>query len=336
VWSLAQVLAQRGAEFDIVWASRHAIAQSLAAAVHRYAPRALFVFDTVDLHFVREAREAEVTRSADLASLAALTRQKELDIVRTADVTVVVSEAEHEILMEAVPRAVVQVLSTIHEPDERRTGFVERRDIFFVGGFNHPPNVDAADWYANAVWPLVRARLPEVRTFLIGSNMPARVRALAGNGIEPLGHVPSLDPYLDGCRLSIAPLRFGAGIKGKINTAHARGVPVVATTIAVEGMHLEHGRDVLVADTAQQFADAIVRLYSDASLWISISEAALANVRRHFSPEVAAQSLEQLLALAATKRAQWSRPDVTSQQERTIPPAAFERVARNPFILGNG
>jgi GT2 family glycosyltransferase len=314
VWSLAQVLAQRGADFDVVWASRHPIAELLAAAVRRYAPRALFVFDTVDLHFVREAREAEITQSADLASCAALTRQKELDLVRTADVTVVVSEAEREILTEAVPQAVVQVLSTIHEPDERRTGFVERCDIFFVGGFNHPPNVDAVSWYASAVWPLVRARLPEVRTFLIGSNMPRRVTALAGNGIEPLGHVPNLEPYLDGCRLSIAPLRFGAGIKGKINTAHARGVPVVATTIAVEGMHLEHGRDVLVADTAQQFADAIVRLYSDASLWISISDAALVNVQRHFSPEVAARSLERLLALAATKQSPLSRLGMASQQ----------------------
>jgi hypothetical protein len=117
--------------------------------------------------------------------------------------------------------------------------------------------------------------------------------------------------------------------------------------MAVEGMHLEHGRDVLVADTGQQFADAIVRLYSDESLWISISDAALMNVQRHFSPDVAARSLERLLALAATgKRNDRTRCNfatrkncfrIMSEVRKALatPPATFERVARNQFIRGS-
>src|SRR5205823_7514884 len=121
-------------------------------------------------------------------------------------------------------------------------------------------------WYVSEIWPIVRARLPDVSMFLIGSRMPEVITALAGDGVEPLGHVRDLEHYLDRCRVSVAPLRFGAGVKGKIGTAQARGVPVVATTLAIEGMHLEDGRDVLLADSAASFADAIVRLYCDAVL----------------------------------------------------------------------
>lgn len=305
-WSVPQVIAQRGAGLDIVFASRYAVASSCIAAARRYAPDALFVFDTVDLHFVRELREAELTGKAETFAQASLTRQKELDVVRNADITVVVSEAERATLAEAVPESRTLVLSIIHDVDGRMTEFKARRDIFFIGGFGHPPNVDAAVWYATSIWPLVRARLPDVTTYLIGSNMPERVRDLAGDGIEPLGHVPDLVPYLDGCRLSVAPLRFGAGVKGKISTAQARGTPVVATTLAAEGMFLENGRDVLVADDPVEFADAIVRLYSDAALWTAISDAGMDNVTRHFSRDVAVQALDELLELVDSRLARQS------------------------------
>jgi GT2 family glycosyltransferase len=302
VWSVPQILSQRGDRIDLVWISRYLVAASLVDAVRRYAPEALFVFDTVDLHYLRESREAQLKGGRELAARAALTQQKELDVVRSADVTLVVSDVEREILAKAVPDARVLVLSTIHDVRPRVAGFAERRDIFFVGSFNHPPNADAVIWYAHEVWPLVRARLPGVRMFVIGSGMPPQVAALAGDGIETLGHVPDLEPYLGRCRLSVAPLRFGAGVKGKINAAQARAIPVVATNVAVEGMRLEHGRDVLVADSAEAFADAIVKLYSDEALWTAMSDAGMLNVARHFSPEAAAHSLEQLLALAHARR----------------------------------
>ena len=306
VWSVAQILAQRGADLDFIIVSRHHVAASCIAAARRYAPQALFALDTVDLHFVREHREAEITGDAQVALQAAVTQRQELEAVRSADVTLVVSEAERATLADVAPGAPVLVLSTVHEVRGRMADFSSRRDIFFVGGFNHPPNVDAVVWYASEVWPLVRERLPGVKTFLIGSNMPKRVEALAVDGIEAVGHVPDLVPYLDGCRLSVAPLRFGAGVKGKIVTAHASGVPVVATTLAVEGMFLEDGRDVLVADSAADFADAIVRLYSNALLWTAISDAAMANVARHFSPDAAASVLQEMLAMAESKRARRS------------------------------
>jgi glycosyltransferase involved in cell wall biosynthesis len=93
----------------------------------------------------------------------------------------------------------------------------------------------------------------------------------------------------------VAPLRYGAGVKGKVNLSMSHGQPVVATPVAVEGMYAEHGRDVLVAESAKSFADEIVRLYSDKTLWLSLSDAAIQNVQAHFSLEAARTSLENLL-----------------------------------------
>ena len=125
--------------------------------------------------------------------------------------------------------------------------------------------------------------------------MPAEVQALSSiDGVRIHGHVPDLPPWLDGCRISVAPLRYGAGVKGKVNQAMAHGLPVVATTPAVEGMHLVDGVDVLVADDANAFADAALRLHGDEALWNRIAANGRANVARHFSMDAAREVVREL------------------------------------------
>ena len=129
-----------------------------------------------------------------------------------------------------------------------------------------------------------------------GGDAPAGVAALGErDGIRFHGHVPDLGPLLASARISVAPLRYGAGVKGKVNQALAHGLPVVATTCAVEGMHLVNGQDVLVADDAEAFADAVLQLHDDAALWSTLSEGGLENTRRHFSPDVVRAPLRRLL-----------------------------------------
>jgi GT2 family glycosyltransferase len=311
-WTIGEVVAERGAQVDMIFVSHHYVASAIQACARRYAPRALFVFDTVDLHYLREEREALAKGDGDAMRKAAITREQELGIVRTADVTLVVSAAERAVLEREVPDCAIAVVSNIHTVSTFTAPFESRRDLFFVGSYGHPPNVDAVHWFAREIWPLVRRQLPDVKVFLIGSEMPGTVNALAGDGIEPLGHVPDLTPHLEGCRVSIAPLRYGAGVKGKVNLAQSWGVPVVATTIAAEGMQLEDGRDVLLADTPEDFANAIVRLYTDAVLWCAVAEGGRANVARHFSPEVAAGVLDDLVRLAVRKQDQQGVPAATA------------------------
>ncbi len=288
-------LKQHGARFDVVLLSRHYVAAECLPLLQRHAPRARIVFDTVDLHYLREARAAGIAGDGVGSQAAQRTRERELALVRQADTTLVVSPYERDLLAQAAPGARVEVLSNLHELADGGLPFAQRRDLVFVGGFRHPPNVDAVLWFAREVFPLVRARLPEVRFHCIGAEPPGEILALGRtDGIRVHGHVPDLDPYMDGARVAVAPLRFGAGVKGKVNLSMAHGQPVVATSCAVEGMHLTHGVDTLVADDPAAFADAVVTLYGDEALWNTLSAHGRENIRRHFSLDAARTVVERV------------------------------------------
>jgi len=298
VRSIAELLVTRGREFDVIMLSRHYIAARHIDTVRKAAPDALVVFDTVDLHFLREERLAEI-EGGRLAALSARSkRDEEIALIAKADVTLVVSDVEQAVLKELAPASRVMLLSTIHEPVAQVAPWERRRGIVFVGGFEHPPNVDAMRWYAQTIVPHLRRLLPGVPTYVIGSRVPASIEALANDAIDVLGYVADIAPYLDGCRVSISPLRYGAGVKGKINTAMSHGLPVVATTASIEGMHLVDGVDVLVADAPEDFAAAIARLHEDRALWQRLSAAGCENIARHFSRDVARDALSALLALS--------------------------------------
>lgn len=293
-------LAKHGRRFDTIIVSRHYVLSPLLPLLRLHAPKAQIVFDTVDLHHMRELREAEL--SGDPAQLrnAARTRKAELSLIEQCDRTWVVSEAEKALLAQELPEARVDVVSNIHDVHGAGPAFSERSGLLFVGSYRHPPNVDAALWLANEILPRIRQRLPQVELHLVGGDAPESVSALGAlPGISFHGHVPDLGPLLDGCRIGLAPLRYGAGVKGKVNQSLAHGLPVVATRCAVEGMHLVDGQDVLVADDAEGFADAVARLYGDAGLWQQLAQGGLENTRRHFSADPVRATLRELLGLPA-------------------------------------
>jgi GT2 family glycosyltransferase/glycosyltransferase involved in cell wall biosynthesis len=300
--SITDFLDQRGGEFDIVILSRHYIAERHIDAVKTFAPDALVIFDTVDLHFLREERLAELNDSRAAKQAAAARREEELALIRKAGVTLVVSHVEQELLARLVPEARVMILSTIHEPQAGGKAFGGREGLLFVGGFRHPPNTDAILWYANEIMSLVRQHLPGVKTYVVGGDVPATIKSLAADDLVITGYVPDITAYLEGCRLSISPLRYGAGVKGKINLAMSFGLPVVATTASIEAMYLTPENDVLVGDTPESFADAVVRAYRDEALWTKLSAGGLENIRAHFSRNVAKGALSRLLALSEARQ----------------------------------
>lgn len=281
-------LASHGGDYAAVIVSRYHLAEFLFPLLRRLAPATRLILDTVDLHHLREQREAELRGDHKLARLAAGTRRRELATITAADVTWVVSPVEAGLLGTSVPDSRVAVLPNLHEPDLAPAPFDGRSGLLFVGGARHPPNVDAARWLLTEIAPRVHAQLPHCELHLVGEGLPQALASEAGSAMVRIhGHVPDLAPLLSGCRVGVAPLRFGAGVKGKVNLCMAAGMPVVATGCAVEGMHVEDGRDALVADDAAAFARAIVRLHGDAALWARLSAAGLDNVRRHFSFEAA-------------------------------------------------
>ena len=215
--------------------------------------------------------------------------------------TLVVSDVERALLAQDAPDARVEVLSNLHELAAPGLSWAQRRDVVFVGGFRHPPNVDAVLWFANDIWPRIHAARPDMVFHCIGADVPPEIGKLATRpGIRVHGHVPDLEPFMAQARVAVAPLRFGAGVKGKVNLSMAHGQPVVATSCAVEGMHLREGEDVLVADSSEDFAGAVLRAHDDPDLWEQLAARGRQNVARHFSMDAGREVVRRLLRQGST------------------------------------
>ena len=280
--------------YDLVILSRMLTADELLPAVRRTQPNAVVVFDTVDLHHRRLETESAVRKHARIARRASRVRKAELRLVDEADVTFVVSDTERACLATTNPLATVRVVSNIHRVMGSQTPYSERRHLLFVGGFGHPPNVDAVEFFCRAVFPLISARLPDLKIYIVGSHPPASVARLASENVLILGYVPDIEPLLHRCRASVAPLRFGAGVKGKVHLSMSYGLPVVMTSLAADGMFVKHGESALIADDPQSFCNEVVRLYQDELLWTRLSENGARVLEQNFSFSHAAQVLSEV------------------------------------------
>lgn len=297
IGSVEAHLQAEGATYTHALVCRAPIAALYIDHIRTHAPGARIILNTSDLHYLRDVREAEL--AGDPVQLESALRWKahELSIIRACDHCIVMSDHELRILQHELPGADIHLVPLMFvDIPGRAEGFAARRDMLFIGGFPHPPNVDAVVWFCERIWPLVRPRLPGVRVHLIGNKPSDAVHALGAiDGVNVVGYVEDLKPWFDGIRMSIAPLRYGAGIKGKLGTSLSFGVPSVATTIAVEGMGIRDSQEALVADDEQAFADAVVRLYTDGALWERISLEGLRFVTDTYSVAAGSRRVDAFL-----------------------------------------
>ncbi|NQZ96069.1 MAG: glycosyltransferase [Myxococcales bacterium] len=290
--SIEDFLEKSGASFDVCILSRPDTAKKWLEPVKLLCPRATVLYDTVDLHFLRRERELAVSgTSNEPASI----REDELRASRRADGVITVSEFDRVRLLEEVPGAPVHVVSNIHEIRPTSIPFAEREGILFIGGFRHTPNVDAVIWFVREVLPFVHQRLPDVCVHVVGGNVPREVSELANARVVIEGHVEDIEKHFAMRRLSVAPLRYGSGVKGKVNQSMAHGLPCVATPIAVEGIDAKWGSEILVAAEAEAFAEQVTSLYESELLWMDLSRNSIQSIERTFSVEVAEQNLKELL-----------------------------------------
>lgn len=295
------------AQFDLAVLSRVEIGERYVSTFKQVVPTMPVVFDTVDLHFLREQREAELRADGALARLACVTREQELAVARAADLTLTVTEADRAHLLALDPALQVAVLPNIHPVLPPGPGLTARTSLMFIGGFAHPPNRDAALYLVAEVLPEVRRELGDVELLLVGSKPPQEVLALASPSIVVTGKVPHAAPFYDRSRVVVAPLRYGAGMKGKIGEALSHGVPVVTTTIGAEGMGLLDGETVLIGDDPRAFAVAVARVWRDAALWEKLSRQGKQHVEEHFSPARVRPLVERLHRLACVAAARSPR-----------------------------
>lgn len=306
--SLQHYLEESGFTFDVAIISRKHVASRFLPFVRKYAPTCKIVFDTVDLMFLRLARQAALEDSEKLRLEAAESQAEELALVHASDLTFVVSQAEADVLAAEAPLDKLAVVPLINDFVESPHPFCDRSGILFVGGFQHPPNLDGILFFLDEVLPIIRKREPDIQVHIVGSRTPPALAARATSGVLVHGFVPDLSAILSSVRLSIAPLRFGAGIKGKISQSMACGVPVVGTTIAVDGMHLDNGINCLVADSPADFAEAVCRLHEDESLWHRIAESGQEHARSMFSSDAVKTQMVAALSKLVDFSAQVPRP----------------------------
>lgn len=314
--SLEAHLTAHGKDYAFVLLSRADLASHYIGTVRTLAPQARIIFDTVDLHFVREERTARLLGRSNLLEKARVRKAQELSVARQADCTWVVSDVEKTILAYECPGIDIREVSNIHEVSRPEAAFEDRGNVLFLGNFNHPPNTDAVLSFVGDIFPLIRMELPQAHLLIVGSHPPANIRALESPCITVTGHVPDLRPFFEKTRMTVAPLRFGAGVKGKVHMSLAHGIPVVATSIAAEGMRLAHGRDILIADTPGEFAQCVVALWRNPLLWKTLSTNGMEIIRRFFSSDVALQNIRATFSELKRPRSAQMQPEAPRLRDR--------------------
>ena len=280
--SVEEVLRASGERLDLVYLHRHGVMEKYAGLVRRWCPQARLVYCLADLHHLRGARAEAVQSGAEpdvppSDAMEAL-RAAELNAISAADATITHSGHEADLLRAALPGAAIHLVPWTVRSQPCTTPFAERAGVAFVGSYGHPPNLDTAWWLLDQVMPLVWAQDPTIRLLLAGSALPdsLRVHAESRTGpVEVLGQLPDLGALWERARVSIAPLRFGAGLKGKVLDSLAAGVPAVCSPIAAEGMDFPPSLQAQVADTPHALAQRVLQLHGDAGLNADMRDAGL-------------------------------------------------------------
>jgi glycosyltransferase involved in cell wall biosynthesis len=233
------------------------------------------IFDMVDFHYLRMKREAELTGDAAKLKDAEKHLKVEMGNCEKADKIIVISGKDKEALLNYYNDASkMEVVGNIHQFKNKPAdfkGFTERQGLLFIGGFDHKPNEDAVVFLHEKVMPLVWNTNPDINVNIVGSNPTDIVTALHSEKFNIIGFVEDVMPYFNDAKLFVAPLRYGAGIKGKIGQSLEYSLPLVTTSIGAEGFDFGSFVDAMIADDAEGLAQKILAAYTNEELWNGIS-----------------------------------------------------------------
>jgi glycosyltransferase involved in cell wall biosynthesis len=299
--------------FDLAVLAFWYVAEDYLPVIRKCSPRTKILIDSVDLHFVRYARRAFLRTVNDgLGPTGSLDRnyademQRELNVYAASDGVMTVSAKEASLLEDLLGDAApMSAVPDAEDLELDATPFAERRGILFVGNFRHAPNVDAVKFLCGEVWPRIDPTLRKAHPLSVVGNAPngAVKEAVASvPNARLVGWVPEVLPYLSQSRISVVPLKYGAGTKRKLLQSVLMGTPAVSTRVGVEGLELVDGEHVLVADAADSFASAVTQLATEEALWQRLSRAGRAAVAARHSRSTAQA------AFAATVDAVLRRP----------------------------
>jgi autotransporter passenger strand-loop-strand repeat protein len=315
--SVEDVLRRQAGCFDLIYLHRVDIAARYLALARVYAPRARILYSVADLHHVRLARQAAVEARPELLAESRRLRLAECTAAWSVDAVICHSPVEVAMLRAAVPEAQVYHVPWDVLPAAAGTPGSGRAGIACLGNYAHAPNLDAARFLVEAVMPLVWQVDAGITCHLVGSEMPAAIRRLERPRIVAVGRVDDLHQVFDRVRLSVAPLRYGAGIKGKVLDSFAAGLPCVMSEIAAEGLPLSPALHACVAADAAGLAELICRLHADDAAHEAAAMAGQSLVAAHFTAQIVTSSLQAAIDGRATAIG-WTWRDNSANQHSMI------------------
>ncbi len=296
--SVREVIEKRGKEFDLFYIVRWYIAHEYVDLIRKINPYAKILFNNADLHFLRELREAIATQNRELFQKAIYTRDKELEVMRKVDLVLSYNETEHAVILSHnLDSTKVAKLPWVVYVKEKGKPFEERKNIAFLGNYRHTPNVVAVKWFSKEVIPLLKDILPDAKFLIYGANVTEEVKNLESEQVKVIGYVEDLGEVFENCRVFVAPLLSGAGIKGKVLEALSYGVPSVLSPIAAEGTGIKNGLEAFIVETPREYVEAIVKLYKNKEIWEKMSRNALEFVRTEYSFERGRELMRKALEL---------------------------------------
>jgi hypothetical protein len=263
---------------DIVVFDRFMVEEQFGWRVTEQCPNALKILDTEDLHCLRKGRENALKDGSvfDRSYLFNDISKREIASIYRCDLSLIISEEEIEILRHQfkVSDHLLYYLPFLTEPvspetKKRLPKIKEREHFISIGNFLHAPNYDAILFLKNTIWPLIRKKLPKIEMHIYGAYVSEKVNQLHSEkeGFIIKGYIHDVNLVMQKAKVCLAPLRFGAGLKGKLIDAMINGTPCVMTSIAAEGMFGSFEPNGFIADDAQEFANKAIELYTDKIFW---------------------------------------------------------------------
>lgn len=326
---------------DIVLFEQFMMEEQFGWRVEKHCPEALRVLGTQDLQSLRHARHQRLKDrlkasddSNDFSSLFAPALREEFELMADTDlakreiaalyrcdVNLMISEVEIELLVEQfkVPRNLLHWCPLMVDlPTTAPAPFEDRAHFIHIGNFRHAPNWDAVLWLKTTIWPLIRAHLPSAQLHIYGAYTPPKATALhnAAQGFHVMNWAEDALQVMSAARVCLAPLRFGAGIKGKIVDAMLCGTPNVTTPMGAEAMHGDEPWPGAITRTAADFADHAVQLYTDKSHWLNAQAQGLTLLAERYRQSVHGQALIEKLLHGQQHLAQIRRDNFTGSMLR--------------------
>jgi len=286
---------------DVVIFDRFMTEEQFGWRVAEYSPDSLRILDTQDLHFLRYARQTQDFphnkdyQNIDLTNEIA---KRELAAVLRSDCSLIISEYEYSMLVKRfnISEELLFYLPFFIEEHEIHSGkkavsFDKRKHFSWIGNFRHKPNHDAVGYLHSEIWPLIRAKLPDTEIHIYGAYLPANIQSLhsADEGFIIKGRAGEAEKVLSKSRVSLAPLRFGAGLKGKLIDSMKCGTPSVTTSIGAEGLPGDMPWPGSIEDDPVQFAESAVELYTNKEKWAQAQINGFRLLKTRFDKNIYAQ-----------------------------------------------